>query len=265
MPTPALSLPSPVGVLWVALLLTALLTGGCSTPRKAAPLTPLQAAASFDDPARDRWQKPDVLVRTMRIEPGMKVVDLGAGTGYLLPHLSRAVGPTGKVYAVEIQPGFVELLKKRVAAEKLSNVVVLQSTAQDLPLGELVDRVVLLDTYRELQDPLAMLAALKGRLQATGRLFVIDARPDPPAPGPQLPGPPPEQRVSEETVEAEARGAGLVASLRFDVLERQYVMMFVNAEEIQPGERPEPDPRDENRPADLPLPVSGQEAPAGNR
>src|SRR5438045_2967650 len=59
-------------------------------------------AKRFDDPARDAWQKPQDVVTAMRIAPGMVVADIGAGTGYFEPYLSRAVGPTGTVMALDI-------------------------------------------------------------------------------------------------------------------------------------------------------------------
>ena len=54
----------------------------------------------FDDPARDGWQKPAEVVQALKIRPGRRVADLGAGTGYLMRHLSAAVGDTGAVFAL---------------------------------------------------------------------------------------------------------------------------------------------------------------------
>ncbi len=210
-----------------AVLVLATVSFACASRRPARLFSPA-SAAKLDAPERDSWQKPQVLIDTLRIRAGMTVVDLGAGSGYLMPWLSRAVGPSGRVYAVEIQPEFVQMLKKRVETEKLDNVTVVQSTAVDVPLDELADRVVLLDTYRELEEPVAMLKTIKTLLKPTGRLVVVDTRPEE-----AIPGPPLSERVEVETVEAEARGAGFVATLQFDVLPRQYCLVFVNAEEIE--------------------------------
>src|SRR5690606_27550524 len=76
----------------------------------------------FDDPARDEWQKPARIVEVMAIAPGMTVADVGAGTGYFAPHLSRAVGPTGKVIAQDVEPKMVEWLAERAKRESLPNV-----------------------------------------------------------------------------------------------------------------------------------------------
>lgn len=215
--------------LWLVALVAA---AACSTPRRSAPLTQHAAPHNHDERARDAWQLPEVLIDKLRIVPGMRVADLGAGGGYLLPLLSRAVGPQGKVYAVEVQPQLVERLRQRVAAEQLGNVEVVLSSEVDAPLPEPVDRLILLHSYRELAQPLEMLRALKQRLQPTGRLFVVEFLPPPDPTGSPLPLPEDDQRVAPETIEAEARGAGLLATQRFAVLPHQYFAMFVNAEEV---------------------------------
>src|SRR5262249_28911877 len=105
-------------------------------------------AKDLDDPARDAWQKPAEVIAALRIEPGMTVVDLGAGTGYFLPHLSRAVGPQGKVIALDIEADMVRYMKERAGREGLPNVEARQVSPSDpaLPPGS-VDRVLIVDTW----------------------------------------------------------------------------------------------------------------------
>src|SRR5882672_603308 len=62
-----------------------------------------QWAKQFDDPARDAWQRPQEVVAALMIRPGMTVADIGAGTGYFEPWLSRAVGGSGMVLALDIE------------------------------------------------------------------------------------------------------------------------------------------------------------------
>lgn len=208
---------------------------GCSGARKVAPLTVHVPAMAAAERARDAWQRPQLIVERMRLEPGMAVADIGAGGGYLLPFLSRAVGPEGKVYAVEVQPQLVEALKKRAAAEHLDNVEVLLATEADVPLPLPVDRMVLLHSYRELAQPVEMLRSLKQRLQPTGRLFIIDFLPPPDPTGLPLPLPEETVRVEPATIEAEARGAGLLATQRYTILPHQFFAMFVISEEVTPA------------------------------
>ena len=75
-----------------------------------------QWVAVFDDPARDAYQKPREVVRALRIRPGMRVADVGAGTGYFSRYLSAAVGAAGTVLAVDTEPELVRYLRER--AEK---------------------------------------------------------------------------------------------------------------------------------------------------
>ncbi|HZP80442.1 MAG TPA: hypothetical protein VFB21_02275, partial [Chthonomonadaceae bacterium] len=82
--------------------------------RPVAPLfSPALAPSLLETPARDRWQKPAQIVRALQLRPGGVVADIGSGSGYLLPYLSRAVGPKGIVYAEEIQEDFLPALQRR--------------------------------------------------------------------------------------------------------------------------------------------------------
>src|SRR5688500_5429049 len=77
-------------------------SGPAPRVRSVAPLfDPALAHSLLEGPERDRWQQPERIVRALGLRPGDTVADVGAGSGYLLPYLSRAVGPTGTVYAEE--------------------------------------------------------------------------------------------------------------------------------------------------------------------
>ena len=212
-----------------------LLVTGCSGMRKAAPLTVADPARPDDEAARDAWQRPQAILTQMRLQPGQVVVDFGAGNGYLLPWLARAVGPSGKVIAVEVQPELVALLRARVAREKLTNVEIVQATEVSAPLGQLADRILLLHSYRELAQPVQLLEALKHWLKPGGRLYVIEFYPPPDPAGLPLPLPPAEHRVEPATVEAELRGAGFSVTQRYAVLPHQSFAMFVPSEELTPA------------------------------
>ncbi len=222
------SLPRFVGVFAVGVL--AFAVGACSGARKGPARGTKKVAADVKAPPtadRDLWQRPDVIVEKMALGDGMRVIDLGAGSGYMMPWLAAAVSPTGTVMAVEIDPTLVSRLQARKKAEKLGNVQVLRSTVSDLPVSVLVDRILLLNTYPELADPVGMLAALRLRLRPAGRLIIIDYRPDP-----KVPGPPVSDRLPLSSVVAEARGVGFALAYSFEVLPRQYMAVFVPAEEL---------------------------------
>ena len=177
--------------------------------------------------SRDMWQRPSVVVDHLELQAGMAVMDLGAGNGYMLPHLSKAVGAQGKVYGVEIDDGQIKSLQKRFNDKKWANVEVVQSTESTLPVTKQVDRILLLNTYPEWADPIAMSKVLTERLKPGGWFVVIDYVPDPKVPGPAI-----EDRLSMATIEAEARGAGLALVATSDALPRQYIAVFMRAEEV---------------------------------
>jgi arsenite methyltransferase len=126
---------------------------------------------------RDGWQLPDQVVAAVRPTPGDVVADIGAGKGYFLPWFSVAVGPSGKVYAVEVDEQLVRDLRARVETEGLSNVEVIHGTFDDpgLPDGT-VDLVLTCNTYHHIEDRAAYFARLRTDLKPGGRVVHIDPR-----------------------------------------------------------------------------------------
>lgn len=174
----------------------------------------------FDDPARDEWQKPARVVELMAITPGMTVADVGAGTGYFAPHLSRAVGASGKVIAEDVEPEMVKWLEARAKREGLENVRPSLGAADDpkLPSGG-VDRVLVVDTWHHIQDRAAFSKKLAEALAPGGAVFVVDFKLESPH------GPPPGARLAPDVVAADLRSAGLTAEVLTDAgLPHQYVV-----------------------------------------
>ncbi len=134
-----------------------------------------EIARSLDAPDRDLRQKPEALIARMNLQAGMAVADIGAGVGYMLPHLSRAVGPTGKVYGEDIQQDFLDQARAKLTREKLSNVQLVLGTETDPKLAPAsVDVAVILDVYHHFDYPAKMLAHIRSAIKPGGRLFVID-------------------------------------------------------------------------------------------
>ena len=177
----------------------------------------------FDSPKRDEWQKPDALLATIGITLGMRVADVGAGTGYFLPFLSRAVGPQGHVTAVEVEPTLVDHMRQRVATAALANVdVVLSPTsALDLP-AKTMDLVLFVDAYHHVDDRRAYLDTVAATLTRSGRVVVVDWKPG------ELPVGPREEdhKLSAAQVTREMQAAGFRSIPAPDVLPYQYVLVF---------------------------------------
>jgi ubiquinone/menaquinone biosynthesis C-methylase UbiE len=160
------------------------------------------------------------VVAALHLAPGSRVADLGAGTGYFLPHLSRAVGPTGKVLGLDIEPDMVRYMTERAAREGLANVEARQVALDDpgLPAGS-VDRVLIVDTWHHIDGRAAYAARLRAALAPGGAVYVVDFKQD------AHRGPPPELRIKPEQVAEELRRGGLAASITDVALPEQYVVV----------------------------------------
>lgn len=124
---------------------------------------------------RDGRQKPQELVDAMGLKGGDRVVDLGTGVGYMLPFLSRAVGPTGKVIAMDIFPDFLGQAKVNAGKANLTNVEFVAGTDKDPNLGtNTADVVFTLDAYHHFDYPELTLAGIAKALRPGGRFILVD-------------------------------------------------------------------------------------------
>ena len=132
-------------------------------------------ARSLDGPDRDARQKPVELLQEMGVKPGMTVADIGTGVGYLLPFLSRAVGPSGRVLGEDIQEDFLAKARAKAEREGLPNVTFVKGTEKNAGLPEKsADIILALDAYHHFDFPAEMLASLGKALRPGGRLFIVD-------------------------------------------------------------------------------------------
>ena len=150
--------------------------------RQIAPLMNVAHADWLTRPERDAEEQPDRVVAALQIPVGGTVVDLGAGVGYFTWRLARAVGPQGRVIAVDIQPGMIELLEKNLVERGITNVqTVLGSEADPRLPPSSADLVLLVDVYHELQEPELTMAAVRKALKPNGRVVMIEYRKEDPS------------------------------------------------------------------------------------
>jgi predicted methyltransferase len=126
-------------------------------------------------PDRDATEKPKELVGEMGVKPGMTVADIGTGPGYMLPHLSAAVGAGGKVLAEDIFDDFLDKARANAATAGLTNVEFIKGGERNpgLPAAS-ADIILALDSYHHYDYPRDMLAAFKRALRPGGRLIVVE-------------------------------------------------------------------------------------------
>lgn len=118
------------------------------------------------------------IIATLRhygLQPGSTAADIGAGTGFITSLLSTAVGESGTVYAQEISPGFVSLLRKKKEQEKWHNVHIVKADAKHSNLPrESLDLALICDVYHHFEYPHTAMYSIRAAMKPTGRLVVID-------------------------------------------------------------------------------------------
>ena len=124
---------------------------------------------------RDQWQQPGKVIAALQIRPGDRVADLGSGGGYFTFKLAAAVGPTGKVYAVDVDQEMVDLIEKQAQKDSVKNIATILAKSNDPLLPK--DGVHLIftsNTYHHFDDRVAYFTSLRKYLMPSGRIAIID-------------------------------------------------------------------------------------------
>ncbi len=124
---------------------------------------------------RDSWQRPQELIRLLNIKPGNSVADIGCHEGYMTVKLARAVGESGHVYAVDVEPGKLNRLKEILTEQGFKNATVIRGDYDDpkLPPNSL-DAAIIIDAYHEMEDHEKILMHIKSALKPEGRLLICE-------------------------------------------------------------------------------------------
>ena len=159
----------------------------------------------------------------MGLKDGDVVADLGCGTGWFARRLAKVVAPRGKVYAVDIQPEMLDLLRGYVQKDGIANVEPVLGTETDpkIPPGSL-DWILLVDVYHELQQPKAMLEAIRRSLKPTGKVALVEYRLE----GTSAAHIRTEHRMSVDQVMAEWSPAGFHLVQNLDFPPTQHLFVF---------------------------------------
>lgn len=171
--------------------------------------------------AEEEW--PDEVIKAMHLRGGETIADIGCGSGYYSRRLAKAVGPGGRVYAEDIQPEMIEIMKRLAGQEGLTSIVPVLGGADDPKLPEnSLDWILLVDVYHEFQNPGAMLAAMKKCLKPNGRVALLEYRLE----GDSAQHIKMEHRMSVKQVLAEWNAAGYELMDLMEFLPSQHYFVF---------------------------------------
>lgn len=247
-----------------ALLLTlgcvsASLLAGCTAPDAARPerlpsgindaflaedLDVEQYVERFEGESRAVYAERQTIVDALSLSPGDAVADIGAGTGFFSLLFVEAVSPrpgsedplardssgSGKVYAVEISPRFLEHLRGRAAAEAPGSLEVVEGSARSVSLPDAsIDLAFVCDVYHHFEYPGESLASLHSAIRPGGSLVLIDFE--------RIPGVSPDWllehvRAGREVFQAEIEAAGfrLVEEIELEGLDDNYILRFARVD-----------------------------------
>jgi SAM-dependent methyltransferase len=189
-------------------------------PPKARLFPPLDLGL-LEGPDREQWQKPDLIMDALGIAEGSQVAEIGAAGGWFTVRLARRVGPNGRVYAEDIQPQMVDAIASRVQRDNLQNVVTILGRPDNPRLPAPIDAALMVETFHELEDPVALLKNVARSLKPQGRVGNVDFNP-----GAGGPGPAPNERVDPQSVIQAAAAAGLRLTKREEVPPFQFLLVF---------------------------------------
>ena len=187
-----------------------------------APVMGVGGAGWLERPEREEEEAPSKALDALDLKPGMVVADIGAGSGYYSSRIAKRIGPTGRVYATDIQPGMIAILERRIKAEGLTNVTTILGSMEDPTLPpRSIDLAIMVDVYHELQQPQLFLQRLKETFKPGGRLVLLEFRKeDPKVPILEV------HKMSVAEVKAEMEAEGFVLDKVIDTLPWQHILVI---------------------------------------
>ena len=172
--------------------------------------------------SREIEERPQTLIRALKLKAGDKVADIGVGTGYFARRISRIIGPKGTVYGVDIQQEMLDLLGRNLKNAGIKNVKGVLGTISNPNLpANTIDLVLMVDVYHEFSHPYEMMRNICNALKPGGRVAFVEYRmEDPKVPIKLL------HKMSQLQVLKEASPHPLEWVETISVLPRQHIIIF---------------------------------------
>lgn len=208
------------------LLMTAALLCGQSehpvTGRHIGGTMSVSGADWLERSERELEELPETALDKIGLKPGMVIADVGAGSGYFTVRMAKRIGPAGKVYAVDVQPEMLTILRDRVKKAGVANVEPVLGSESDpkLPRNAL-DLILMVDVYHELSQPQKMLRRMSAALKNDGRLVLLEYRKE----DPHIPIRA-DHKMSVEEARQELEAEGFRLEKVYEDLPRQHILVF---------------------------------------
>ncbi len=177
---------------------------------------------TLESPARIQGLKIEETVARLGLKPGDVVADIGAGSGIFEAPLARAVGPTGKVYAEEVDRGLVDNIARKQKEFQIPNIIPVlgQFTDPALPARD-VDVAMINDVLHQVEDRATYLKNLGKYIKPGGRVAIIEFYPDKGGHRTH-----PELQVTKEQAAAWMADAGFRPAQEFDLVADKYFVVY---------------------------------------
>jgi ubiquinone/menaquinone biosynthesis C-methylase UbiE len=190
--------------------------------REIAQVMGHEGADWLDRPEREKEEAPSLLVKALGLKPGMAVADIGAGSGYLSFLMAKQVAPKGQVFAEDIQPEMLDIVRAKAKKLGIKNVVPWLGTTTDpkLPPASM-DLMIMVDVYHEFDQPYEMVNSMVKALKKGGRIVFVEYRKeDPMVPIKEV------HKMSVAQVRKEMSVFPLVWKETMGILPRQHIIVF---------------------------------------
>ncbi len=132
-------------------------------------------AKMFNRKASRKQSRADEILKTLNIQPGQTIVDIGSGGGFFTFLFSHLVGDKGTVYAIDTNEDFLEYINRQAAENDLTNIKTVLATEEYIPISHhSVDLVFVRNVYHHLQNRVQYFTQVKQLLTAFARVTIIE-------------------------------------------------------------------------------------------
>lgn len=218
--------------LFVSVLCVLLLAGPALSEQSVAPginapyrnADPEVWREIFESEGREIWEHRQAIVEALDLQPGMRVADIGAGTGFFSLMFANKVGLQGRVYAVDISSNFIDAIKQRAAGAGLNNITGVINNPHSVMLPDnSIDLAFISDTYHHFEYPLSTLKSIHAALKPGGEMVIIDYKLAVEVSTPWVKS---HVRVGEVRVRQEVAAAGFDLVESRELMRTQYYLRF---------------------------------------